>query len=85
MIWGRVLSANKEDDSFIISMDGSNLSLWDTQQAGSYVWDKVNNRGDSNPVVYYLAVGEHTLTIKKREDGTIIDKIIVTNDMVMFP
>jgi hypothetical protein len=66
VIWGRVLAVNGGDDSFYISMDGGDFALWDTQQAGSYVWDQVNNRGDSDPVVYYLAAEEHTLTIKTK-------------------
>ena len=85
VIWGRVLAVNGRADSFFISMDSGDFALWDTQQAGSYVWDQVNNRGDSDPVVYYLVAGAHTLTIKQREDGTIIDRILITNDMDYVP
>jgi hypothetical protein len=85
VIWGRVLALTRGDDSFFISMDGGDFALWDTQQAETYIWDQVNNRGDSDPVVYSLAAGAHALTIKQREDGTKIDRILITNDMGYIP
>jgi len=85
VIWGKVLAVSGGSDSFFISMDGGDFARWDAQQAGTYTWDQVNNRDDSDPVVFYLAAGAHTLTIKQREDGTIIDRILITNDMNYVP
>jgi hypothetical protein len=41
----------------------------------------------SDGTVFYLDLEaeEHTLTIKQREDGTKIDRILVTNDMEYVP
>jgi hypothetical protein len=85
VIWGRVLSKNSGDNSFFVSVDGGAYSLWDTKKSNSWVWDPVNDRGGADPVVYQLDAGEHTLIIKQREDGTKIDRILVTGDMEFVP
>jgi hypothetical protein len=76
---------NGEDDSFFISVDSGDYALWDTQQSQSWLWDRVNDRGGNDPVVYHLKAGEHMLRIKQREDGTKIDKISITNDPAYVP
>ena len=83
VVWGRVLSNGIGNDSFWISMDNSTYILWDTHPGneGNWVWDRVSNRGGSDPVVYHLDAGTHTLVIKNREDGTRIDRILITNDI----
>ena len=87
IIWGRVISNTGDDDSFFVSMDNGAYSLWDTALGGTetWIWDKVNNRGGADPVVYSLGAGQHTLIIKQREDGTKIDRILITNDMQYIP
>jgi hypothetical protein len=42
-------------------------------------------RDESNPLVYRFDAGVHTLTIKQRENGTRLDRILVTNDMAYVP
>jgi len=49
------------------------------------VWDKVSHRGGANPVVYKLATGKHTLTIKQRENGTKIDCVVITMNSSSAP
>ncbi|MDH4232603.1 MAG: putative Ig domain-containing protein, partial [Nitrospirota bacterium] len=85
VIWGRVLAATTGDDSFYVSMDGGTYALWDTIVSGVWAWDQVNNRGVADPVVYPLTAGQHTLIVKQREDGTKIDRILVTNNMQYVP
>jgi len=85
VIWGRVLAINGVDDSFFVSVDDGDLALWDTRIGETWLWDQVNNRGGPDPVVYYLEAGEHVLTIGQREDGTKIDRILITNDLGFFP
>jgi len=45
----------------------------------------VNNRVGADPVVYALAAGSHTVVIKQREDGTELDRILISNDLVYVP
>jgi len=82
-----VISNSGEDDSFFASMDNGEYALWDTRMGGTetWVWDQVSDRGFSDPVIYFLEVGVHTLVIKQREDGTKIDRILITNDMGYVP
>ena len=92
MIWGRVFAPTGKDDSFFVSIDDGDYALWHVQNSETWAWDPVSNRdvgGDVrdafNPAVYYLEAGEHTLIIKQREDGTKIDRILITNDMEYVP
>ena len=84
-IWGRVLAPSDNDDSFWVSMDGGPQMLWDTKRSASWVWDPVNDRDVADPVVFDLTAGNHTLVVKHREDGTAIDKILITNDPDYVP
>jgi lysophospholipase L1-like esterase len=90
VVWGRVMvdtSAGADDDSLFVSMDSGSYSLWDTLRGTLAVWgwDLVNNRGGADPVVYPLSAGQHTLKIKQREDGTKLDRILITDDMAYVP
>ncbi|UCF92201.1 MAG: hypothetical protein JSW39_28710 [Desulfobacterales bacterium] len=85
VIWGRVLAVSGGDDSFFIAVDDGGYALWDAQQADTWVWDLVNDRNGSDPVIYHLDAGEHTLVVKQREDGTKIDRILITSDRQYVP
>ena len=85
IIWARVLAPDGNSDSFFVQMDSGSESLWDVAPSTSWTWDKVNHRGGADPVVYYLKSGTHTLLIKQREDGTKIDKFIITDDLNFKP
>jgi hypothetical protein len=85
VVWGRVLAPNGTSDSFYVAMDGGAESTWDTTISSKWVWKKVSHRGGANPVVYNLATGKHTLTIKQREDGTKIDCVVITMNSSSAP
>jgi hypothetical protein len=78
VIWGRVLAESAGDNSFFVEVDGEGYAEWHAPQSESWIWDEI-------PCTYYLEAGEHRLVIKQREDGTKIDKILVTNDMEYVP
>jgi hypothetical protein len=85
--WGRVIANSAQDDSFFVSMDGGTFTLWDTFKGGeeNWVWDQVSDRRTAEPVIFHLDAGIHTLVIKQREDGTKLDKILITNDRAYDP
>ena len=87
ILWGRVMPDGLEDNSLWISMDDGEYVLWDIQPRSekAWVWNRVSNRGVSGPVLYHLDTGLHTLVIKNREDGTRIDRILITNDIDYVP
>ena len=56
----------------------------DIEPGSEWLWDEVHS-SDSNPanevVNWTLSAGEHTLEIGKREDGLLIDAILITDDL----
>jgi hypothetical protein len=47
-----------------------------------WAWDEVHSNDHDNTVVNWtLAAGEHTLEIAKREDGVLLDAILITDDI----
>lgn len=79
-VWGRIIAPNADDDSFWVKMDDSGWSRWNSIPAGPvWHWDDVHADDNANPVVYDLTAGDHTLWICYREDGALLDKILVTN------
>jgi hypothetical protein len=85
VIWGRVLSSNGRDNSFFVSVDDNKSVLWDTLISDTWIWGQIKNRNETSPRIYNLTTGEHKLTIFQREDGTKLDKIIITSDFAMIP
>ena len=85
VVWGRELSSSPTDDSFYVSMDsGSSVALWDTRRDG-WVWDQVSDRNGANPVTFELSAGTHTLSFLQREDGTKLDRVLITNNFAFVP
>jgi hypothetical protein len=74
-------------------MDSGPDALWDTRlDGGVEVWvrDRLSERlgstyGQRVPLEYTLAAGTHTLRIKQRENGTKLDKLLITNDLTYVP
>ena len=86
-IWGRQISANTSSDSFFVSIDGLTEIVWHTKPGGpeNWTWDVVSIRNaedpdyGATPETFKLMPGSHTLKIRQREDGTKLDRILITN------
>jgi hypothetical protein len=85
VFWGRALSSSGTDNSFYVSVDNSESIRWNTKVGEDWIWDPVNSDNASDPLIYYLEEGTHTLIIKQREDGTKIDRILITNILDYIP
>jgi arylsulfatase A-like enzyme len=85
LLWGRVIAGNKQDDSFFVQIDDGPQKTWHVELGKSWHWDAVNNHKKEDPVRFKLAQGKHVIKIKLREDGTKLDKMLLTNDMVFAP
>jgi hypothetical protein len=85
VIWGRVMGPDSASNSFYAQMDSGTLYTWDIPVGNSPVWVRVSNVGGPNPVSFNLSAGTHTFTISGREDGTRLDKLVVTNDLNYTP
>ncbi len=54
----------------------------DIGPGSQWVWDEVHSSDHSSEVVNWtLPDGEHTLEIAKREDSTLLDAILITDDL----
>ena len=85
-VWGRVIAPVDTDDSFWVRMDGGSWTNWNNITPGStWHWDDVHNGTASATMTYSLAAGTHTLTFAYREDGTRLDRVLITNDLAFVP
>jgi hypothetical protein len=86
-IWGRVIAPTDGDDSFWVRLDGGSWIKWNNIALGSaWHWDEVHNSDSGGQVVTFaLAAGSHTLSIAYREDGTRLDRLLVTSDLAFVP
>lgn len=50
--------------------------------AAAWVWDEA--AGATTPI-FFLSAGSHTLTLRQRESGTKLDKLLITNNMNLIP
>jgi hypothetical protein len=89
VIWGRQISNDTTSDSFFVSVDGQTEMVWHTKLGGQDVWtwdvvsyrDVDDPRDTTNPQIYWLEAGFHSLTIQQCEDGIKLDNIVITNDL----
>ncbi|MBQ8289097.1 MAG: glycosyl hydrolase 115 family protein [Clostridia bacterium] len=72
-VWALVKSAEDDDDSVIIALDGGQVQTANDfkNTGGTFVWKKIGS-------VKVSADGEATFTVWGREDGLAIDKIVLT-------
>jgi len=85
VLWGRVQARDRRDNSFFVQTDESQDNMWEVEPGVTWHWDQVNDRFGPDPVMFTLAPGVHTIRIKLREDGTKLDKILLTNDTHSVP
>jgi hypothetical protein len=87
-----------DSDSFWIRINtATSQTLEDPDQPGTgwvrfngldapsgWAWDEVHSNDHDNTVVNWtLTAEEHTLEIAKREDGTYLDAVLITNDLAL--
>ena len=94
-IWGRSIAPSGTEDSFILQVDAQPDITWDIFQGGSsteWKWDMASSRGsgsvgfpDFDPYVVYLDQGIHNITVKRRDPGTKLDKLIITKNPLFLP
>ena len=63
--------------------------VWDvtpTQASGTapqpWAWDQAAN---TTTPVFFLGAGNHTLTIRQRDSGTKLDRLLITNNLTLIP
>lgn len=87
-IWGRTIAPSDSDDSFWVQVDGGTWQRWNfIARTSTWTWDEVHheNNGAITALTFSLPVGTHSVTIAYREDGTRLDRVLVTNDLSFVP
>jgi hypothetical protein len=86
ILWGRVKILNQKHNSFFVQINDDWDNLWEIELGNHWHWDMVNDRNKSiDPMTFTLSKGVHTIKIKLREDGTKLDKMLLTNNMGFVP
>ena len=93
----RAIAPTGEDDSFWVRITtATSQTLENPDQPGTgwvkngiensneWIWDEVSSFDHDDEIVNWtLTAGEHTLQIAKREDGALLDAILITDDLAL--
>ncbi len=92
ILWGEVRAPAMNDNSFYVSLDDGDEIAWHTPApeatTETWTWDPVSRLDDgthTDPVVFSLEAGTHTLCIRNREDGTRLRRLRITNRAASGP
>jgi hypothetical protein len=90
IIWARHLSPNGGHDSFFVSMDGIEADYQTTDTwSTNWQWTRVNLETSTgtttDPRVFNLSAGTHSLTLRGKEAHCPLDKLIICNDLEFVP
>jgi hypothetical protein len=87
-VWGRLIDPTTADDSWWVRIDTGTWARWNGIPLGTtYHWDDVHDDQLNNgaAIIYTLTAGTHTLEFAYREDGTKLDRWLITNDLMFTP
>ncbi|MCE5276587.1 MAG: tandem-95 repeat protein [Planctomycetaceae bacterium] len=89
-VWVRTLGATGSDDSIHVGLDGQAVTTgsWgmsDTTATWDWNNSKVDASGATRVTVNVATAGVHTLNVWMREDGTAVDKIVLSRDATFTP
>jgi len=80
--WFRIVGATNQTHENP-DQPGTGWVRWNDIEAGAdWHWDEVHSSDHSNAIVNWtLPAGQHTLEIARREDGGLLDAIVITDDV----
>ena len=76
-LWARTKAPDSQSDSFYVTRNGTLVKEWDVPASTTWKWNKVANLS--------LPAGTVNLAFRQREDGTKLDRIILTSDLSFVP
>ena len=77
-IWGRLFAPNGGSNSLWFSLDGQPETSWGVSTAAFNKWSWL---APVDGKLWELKPGRHTITVRTREAGSRLDRIVVTNDL----
>lgn len=85
-IWVRMLGPNGSDDSLHAGLDGTAASFGGSGMTdSSNAWTWVGSVNSTRVQVNVTTTGVHTLNVWMREDGTYLDKVLMTTSSTFTP
>jgi len=94
-ILGRTIAPTGNDDSFWARIEGATTQTendpsgwikYNIVQSEGWSWGPVRSMDDDDEVVYFtMAAGTYTLEIAYREDGALLDALMITDDLNLDP
>jgi len=90
-----VIAPSGTDDSFWLRIQGattqttndpSGWGRWGVDNGSNWHWAEVESMDDDDQTVEFtLAAGTYTLEIAYREDGTLLDRFLITDNLDLVP
>ena len=83
-VWARTMGLDGESNSFFVTFDDGQPAVWNVpaprKGKPAFGWQRV-------PGLHGAALrkGPHRIVVKSREDGTRLDRLIITNDFAFIP
>lgn len=79
-IWGRVQSRDSLRNGFYLRVDSQPFVNWEPGLGGdgTWIWSSLKKGNDAAPLLLTLEEGRHVLTLKQKDEGARIDRILVT-------
>jgi len=94
-IIGRVIAPSGTDDSFWCRIEGATTNTinhssgwvrWGVDNGSNWHWAEVESMDDDDQTVEFtLAAGTYTLEVAYREDGTLLDRFLITDNLDLAP
>jgi hypothetical protein len=76
-LWARTIAPNGNSDSFYVTSSGTLIREWSIPDSTTWQWNKIAEA--------FVGAGTFNLEFRQREDGTQLDRIILTNDLSFVP
>ena len=85
IVWARLFAPTGNDNTVHVGLDDFPTNdKMETLTTGSWIWTNIDTKGALQTMGITTA-GLHTIDVWMREDGTLIDKIILTTDAGFVP
>ena len=87
-VWGRVLAASNDDDSFHVGIDGTGPASADrifTTDRSGLAWANRTMDNNSRATFVVPTAGEHVVSVWMREDGLVLDRLVLTTSAAFTP
>jgi hypothetical protein len=85
ILWGRVKALDKKDNSFFVQLNNGSNHLWEVEPGNHWHWEKVKHSTSPFQLTFTLTEGTNVINVIMREDGTKLDKLLLTNNLDFVP